>query len=97
MWSIYKEHVVNKINSIFNNLDPVIAQPLSKKIDQAGNQKHIINFFRPNDEGIGKLMDALKQNSGLEKLDLSDGFLKPSSGNAIGSFLRFNATHLCKS
>jgi len=36
------------MKSIFNSLDLVIAQPLSKKIDQAGNQKHIINFLWPN-------------------------------------------------
>ena len=37
---------LNKIDII--NL--VIVQPLSKKIDQVGNQKHIINFVWPKDE-----------------------------------------------
>ena len=38
---------LNKIINIVNNLDLVIAQPLNKKIDQAGNPKHINNFLWP--------------------------------------------------
>ena len=45
---LYKAYMLWIWIKYFDNLNLVIAQPLSKKkFDQAGNQKHIINFVWP--------------------------------------------------
>jgi len=79
--------------SIYN--DGTIAIGDSLKINETLHELNMAGI-KVDDEGVKNFMDAIKQNSGLKKLDLYCGFLTPSWDviNAISSYLHDNASLL---
>ena len=92
---------VLKVNKILQKLDiskqsigndGIVAIGDSLKINNTLQELNIAGITTFNERGKKDFMNAIKQNSRLQKLDLSCGFLTPSLDviNAISSYLHSN-------